>query len=340
MAISVTDPISLAMNRAKLVTFQPFSIGKWFALGFCAFLASLDEGGGGGNFNVPNGGGGGGPRAGGAGRGGGSGVAQPTGIFYDATSWVSAHVLETAVIAGVLVLLFLSIMLLLLWLSSRGKFMFIDGVAKNTAEVVAPWKRYRRLANSFFRFRVCLLAIWFIAVVVIAGLSLLLAWHDIQAKSFGTGALASIIVGCVLLLPALIIFGLIDWCARTFVIVIMYARDTTVGPAWREFRQRVLAGNVGSLILFLLMTIVLSIAVGLGRMLLGCVTLCIGFLPYLSSVVALPLEVFMRSYSIYFLQQFGPEYAIMSEPPPRGFGFPVIMPPPPLPPWGSGDRPG
>ena len=48
MAISVTNPIDLAMKRTKKVLFTPFAIGLWFKLGFCVFLANLGQGG---NFN-------------------------------------------------------------------------------------------------------------------------------------------------------------------------------------------------------------------------------------------------------------------------------------------------
>ena len=56
-----------------------------------------------------------------------------------------------------------------------------------------------------------------------------------------------------------------------------------------------------------------------------CLTCCIGLLPYVSTVVTLPLHVFWRAYSLYFLQQFNPAYAIIveSQPPPTG-GFPVM----------------
>lgn len=36
MSISVIEPISAAMARAKYITFQPFNLGKWFVLGFVA----------------------------------------------------------------------------------------------------------------------------------------------------------------------------------------------------------------------------------------------------------------------------------------------------------------
>ena len=74
-----------------------------------------------------------------------------------------------------------------------------------------------------------------------------------------------------------------------------------------------LPGNVGAFVLFLLLQFVLRIAIGIISVLLGCITCCIGFLPYLSTVLTLPLHVFDRSYSVYFLEQFGLEYRIFRE---------------------------
>ena len=49
--ISVSDPVESAWMGTKKILFQPFDIGKWFALGFSAWLATLLEGGGSFNFN-------------------------------------------------------------------------------------------------------------------------------------------------------------------------------------------------------------------------------------------------------------------------------------------------
>ena len=52
--INVVEPVSPALERVKRVLFQPFDLGKWFVIGFCAWLACLGEGGGSG-FHVPGG---------------------------------------------------------------------------------------------------------------------------------------------------------------------------------------------------------------------------------------------------------------------------------------------
>jgi hypothetical protein len=44
--ISVTEPLTPALERVKRMLFQPFDLGKWFTIGFCAWLAGLGERGG------------------------------------------------------------------------------------------------------------------------------------------------------------------------------------------------------------------------------------------------------------------------------------------------------
>ncbi|HLX94273.1 MAG TPA: hypothetical protein VKU37_00855 [Verrucomicrobiae bacterium] len=43
--ISVAEPVSPALEQVKRVLFRPFDLGKWFTIGFCAWLAQLGESG-------------------------------------------------------------------------------------------------------------------------------------------------------------------------------------------------------------------------------------------------------------------------------------------------------
>ena len=40
--VSVIDPITPAIERAKIMLFRPFELKRWFVIGFCAWLAYLD----------------------------------------------------------------------------------------------------------------------------------------------------------------------------------------------------------------------------------------------------------------------------------------------------------
>jgi hypothetical protein len=50
-AVSVLEPVGQAIEKVKEILFKPFDLGRWFVIGFCAWLACLDQGGGF-NFNI------------------------------------------------------------------------------------------------------------------------------------------------------------------------------------------------------------------------------------------------------------------------------------------------
>src|ERR1022692_2817137 len=148
--ISVTEPIEPAYDRVKQMLFRPFDLAKWIILGFCAWLAGLGEsgGGGGGGFNGFNGGNN-------HFKGNNGQPAEELRHFYhQARDFVLANLDWIVPVAIIAFLIMVTLWLLILWLSSRGKFMFLHCVALNAAEVEEPWKKFARTANSLFRFRI------------------------------------------------------------------------------------------------------------------------------------------------------------------------------------------
>jgi hypothetical protein len=72
--------------------------------------------------------------------------------------------------------------------------------------------------------------------------------------------------------------------------------------------------------LYLLFQIVMSIVIAilvLAVVIATCrIACCLMVLPYVGTVVLLPMLVFERSYSLYYLAQFGPAYAVFPPLPP------------------------
>lgn len=340
--ISVTDPIGQAFDRAIGMTFKPFNIGKWFVLGFIVWLSILGDGSSSFNFNFP--GGGGGRRVAPAPvpfpPGGGTvpGIpplttAPAANEFQEVTNWVNQNLSLAVTIAAVAIVLIAAITLLILWISSRAKFILLRAVATDTYEVAAPWKEFRALGNSLFGFRAALMLASWGFMIVVAAIALWIAWPDIQSQRFDRSAMTALLMGFLLIVPTLLILGLVSWCTEAFVTPIMYARGIRVGEAWGEFRGRVLRGHIGSIILFLLMSIVLGIGVVICQIVVGCGTCCVGFLPYIGTVFLLPALLVMRCYSIYFVQQFHPDFVFIQDFAPPSGGFPVIgLEYPPIPP--------
>ncbi len=305
MALSVTDPIERAIDRTKAILFHPFQAGKWFSLGFCAFLAQLGSSCG----NLSNSY---------RGPGGNANLDEDFQAILDPVKdWLLAHLVLVAV--GVVLLLLVG--LALAWLQARGQFMFLDGVVHNRGEIAAPWKEYAREANGLFLFNLAFGVLLLLGLALIAGLGIALALPDIRAEEFSQRALLALLVGVPLLLLLLLAAAVTGVVLNDFVVPTLYSRRQGVLAAWGTVRREVLAGRVGTVVLYFLMKIVIAIAIGILAFLACCFTCCIALLPYLGTVILLPLFVFQRSYSLCFLEQLGPEWSFcpteaLPKPPP------------------------
>jgi len=135
--ISITEPIQPAIAHTRRILFEPFSAKKWFVLGFSAFLAQLGSGGGSYRFN--------GNPFDHSSRGSGP-------DFSPVTAWISEHLALVIALGVVLFICILAMAVLFQWLSSRGQFMFLDGVVRDRAEIVESWSRFQQPGDqSAFR---------------------------------------------------------------------------------------------------------------------------------------------------------------------------------------------
>ncbi|MHC4230861.1 MAG: DUF7544 domain-containing protein, partial [Planctomycetota bacterium] len=173
--VSVVDPVTPAIERVKTILFRPFDLGKWFVIGFCAWLAQLGQQGGGGSGGP--GGGGGGPGPSGSDLNFEDLVEEAKEGLAVAREFVEANLVWIIPVAILVLAIGVGFWLLFTWLSSRGRFMFLHCVAENKAEVVVPWHKFNRHGNSLFGFRIVLGLIGFVIVVVglVAGGSSLIA---------------------------------------------------------------------------------------------------------------------------------------------------------------------
>jgi hypothetical protein len=198
-----------------------------------------------------------------------------------------------------------------LWLNSRGKFMFLHCVALDRAEVVEPWHRWTRQGNSLFLFR---LVLSLIATVLTLPLGLIAVISIFKMIIYEQVIVAAIIKAAALILTVLliaIIFSIIKKLTMDFVVPIMFLRNKRCLESWREF-SALLSGYFGEFVLYFLFQIVMGIAIGAIVLMIVLITCCCAgclmLLPYLGTVLLLPVLIFKRAYSLYFLAQFGRHY--------------------------------
>jgi hypothetical protein len=100
-----------------------------------------------------------------------------------------------------------------------------------------------------------------------------------------------------------------------FIVPVMYKYRINTNDAWRMFLP-LLYSHFGYFLGYALLVFFIIILVAIGIIVAGLLTCCIGFLiliiPYINSVVLLPISYTMRAFSVEFLEQFGPEYQIFS----------------------------
>jgi hypothetical protein len=301
--ITVTDAIEPAYERVKQMLFRPFDFSKWIILGFCAWLAGLGESGGGGlHWNTGNQG-------------------QPAEQFrhgyHKVHEFVLANLAWIVPAAICLFLLMVAIWLVILWLNSRGKFLFLHCVALDTAEVDAPWHQFAAQSNSLFCFRI---VVGLIGMVLCLPLVIFLAAGIIGMVLKGEPAFASVMLalGCVLgLFLVGIPLALVRKFTADFVVPIMYLRGSKCIAAWSEFWD-LLSANLGNFVLYILFVIVLEMAIVAiivaAALVTCCIAACILSLPFVGTVLLLPVLVFKRAYSLYYFAQYGPEYDVFPKP--------------------------
>jgi hypothetical protein len=302
MAGSAADAISQAVERSKQLLF-PLKGEKWFALGFTVFLAQCGEGSG--TVQIPS------MPSGSSGPSGSSSGAASAGAEFqkmldDALRALNADLALYVSLAIAGVVLTFGIWLLVLWFSSRAKLMFVESVIWDRVDVSSQWSRAADLGMSLFKFRAAVSLGGSVLVLLSMGAAVVAALPDFQAGNFlgHRAVIGYLLLGFTLLfmgLPLGIALLLLD----DFVVPLMVLRNARVVAAWGMCRAEVLSGNIGGVILFYLLRVMLSVAIAIATAVLTCATCCLTMLPYLGTVMLLPIFVFSRAYPLYYLEQLG-----------------------------------
>ena len=284
--ISVIDPITPAWNHMVRILFKPFEFKKWLTLGFCAFLSQCSEGGGSGFSNFPT-----------------------TGnTFPGMYGWIENNFSTFITIACLALFAILALIFFVVWISSRGKFMLIDGIVKNRGAISEPWNEYKREGNSLCLFSFGVMLLYIIVFVVLGASSFAIAIPDVQRQEFTGFGIAAIVVGSIFLLLYILASVFVAFFIKIFVIPTMYIKRISAMEAWKIAWVELHQPNRWSSVLLLLMVLLLSLGAGSTAMFAICATCCIGALPYVSSVLLLPIAVFFTCYSLCYIQQFGAEW--------------------------------
>jgi hypothetical protein len=211
---------------------------------------------------------------------------------------------------SLLILFVLAAIVVFAWLRARGSFMFIDCIVKNRAAIAEPWREFRKQGNSYFLFSLAITFVFIIFVALFALPLIILAIkgrYDLHLQHDRLDVYEVLaIAGWVFV----ILLMIIAWAlVATFMVPVMYCRRCRAYEAFCVVLS-LIAAHPGEILLYCLFLIVLAIATGLVSCLVICATCCFAALPYIGTVILLPVFILFRSFSLVFLRQFGPGYDV------------------------------
>jgi len=193
--------------------------------------------------------------------------------------------------------------------------MFLYCVARNKAEVKSPWRRFRNHASSLFAFRAVLGLITFGAAIVPFVVGGIVAGVSTAALGLNPLTILGLVVAGVYFVAVLIVSAIIAKFTKDFVVPIMYLHAIRTTEAWQVFLD-LLSVNKARFVLYVLVQIAIAVAIGTMLFMAACCTCCLAaclfILPYIGTVVLLPVHIFKRSYSLYYLAQYGPQLDVFA----------------------------
>ena len=326
--IDFTRSFELAWERMMVILFQPFSLGKWCAIGFSAFLAGLLEGGNGFNsFNVPNT----------NNNFGSNSTNNSFGQFGGQIPSIDWHQINSNlnqafanaqtwfVVLGVLfvVVFILVFAVLLYWLGARGEFMFLDNLVRNRAAIAWPWTHYARQANSLFFFYLLFLLVMLVLILPIIAVAVVMAIPLYQQSRWphGDEILWFVLLG-LLYFGIAIISSVVIFVFREMGVPLMFRNGLMAFAAFKE-AMKLIATHPLNIFVFILLRMAIFIGVAILSFIVCCATCCFGALPYIGTVLLLPALVYVRCFTLDCLAQFGPQYDVWT------IDVPPVNPQPP-----------
>ncbi len=334
--IDFTRAFDSAWERMSIILFRPFDLGKWFTIGLSAFLAGLLNGGNGfnsststNNVNFNN-----------NGFSGGSNL--PSTKFDWNQFHASVNHAFSGVALGMIILIFAVVFVIIIvvtlvcyWLGTRGQFLLIDNIVRNRGAIGWPWNYYSRQANSLFVFHLAVFALAFLVFIPLLVIAAVMAIPIFRQGRWPVGWEIGGFVGLALVYVILALgLNLCLFIFREFGVPLMFRNGLMAWAAFVE-SMRLLVRHPGSVLLFVLLRFVIAIAAFIVAIIICCFSCCIELVPYLGTVVLLPVLIYIRCFSLDCLAQFGPHYDVWTvDVPPTGTGpagTPVpFSPPPPL----------
>ena len=281
------EAVESAWNRMRAILFNPFSLEKWMVMGFAAWIAGGSAGSG----------------SGGSGNSSGGNPLSDLDLDPVINFWHENGPM-IILISAILIVLITALSVAFSWLHARGRFIFLDNVLNNRPAIVEPWKQYRKQGNSLFLWNLAFGLIGLLVTLLILGMCLPLIIALLSDKTLNLFSILGIFGAGLLMLLYSIPISFLQMLVNEFIVPVMRRHDLRIREAWSYFMP-IFKPAIGTFILYALMLFAINMIIGLVVFAGIFITCCCILIPYIGTVILLPVHVFRRLISIEFLQQLG-----------------------------------
>jgi len=216
LPVSPVDSVGPAFEHTKEQLFRPFRLGQWTRLAFVGLLAGELSSGGGCNFQAPN-----------------LSHAQRQ-DFLAVPHLDPALVAPLIILAAILVPLF---WLLLLYISSRMRFLLFDSVITKHCSIRAMWHARREAGLRYFVWQIIFSLVAFGGMAVIVGVpalfAFLLGWFRAPREHLVGLILAGVVV-FFLFLGWMLLTLFVHVFTKDFVVPQMALENVSAFEGWRK----------------------------------------------------------------------------------------------------------
>jgi hypothetical protein len=295
MTVRYWPPLEDALQRTRRLLFQPFDLGRWFVLGFTAWLIHLGEFGSSLAGSDPE-----------------VQTRVKVGDIGGATDAVREAITEllpsglAAALVLALITAALVLALALLWVGCRARFVWLENLTAGDHGLGRHWTRFGKLGDAFFLWKLALYAAGLLAITPLMLFGGVLGALGLAGFEGPGSVLGWLLLGMAAFVLG-VIFVYVDFFAESYVTVIMHRRGVGVLAAWREFRG-LFEAHPGHFILVGLAKLALNLTATVLLAVAGLLTCCVGLmimaLPYLGAVIKLPAYAALRYFDLCWLGQF------------------------------------
>ena len=141
----------------------------------------------------------------------------------------------------------------------------------------------------------------------------------LQTGLWSTRAVVAMIYSVIVVIAWALISWVVSVLLMDFVVPVMYLHRIRVLEAWQLVIKSVIIEHPGSFAIYFLASFIINIVIVTLSAIITVITCCIALIPYVGSVVLLPLTIFQLTYPLAFLQQLGSEWQFF--PPDRQQAF-------------------